>query len=134
VILRFAGIYGPGRLLRQKAIQAGEAIVADAKRWLNLIHVEDGASAVLAAAERGSPGRTYNVADGHPVQRHTFYSALAKQCGAPEPRFTPPTSGTDAPPHEKGNRRIRIQRMREELRVALRYADYESGIRASLAE
>src|SRR5438128_6375220 len=29
IILRFAGIYGPGRLLRQKAIQAGEPIMGD---------------------------------------------------------------------------------------------------------
>src|SRR5437016_4098403 len=40
IVLRFAGIYGPGRLLRQKTIQAGEAIVGDANKWLNLIHVE----------------------------------------------------------------------------------------------
>jgi nucleoside-diphosphate-sugar epimerase len=134
VILRFAGIYGPGRLLRQKAIQAGEVIVADANRWLNLIHVEDGARAVLAAEEQGRPGRIYNVADGNPVQRHAFYSLLARQLAAPEPRFTPPAPETAAPPHEKSNRRISAQRMREELRVTLRYPDYESGIRTSLAE
>src|SRR5207247_9149681 len=44
VVLRFAGIYGPGRLLRQQAILAGQPVVAHGARWLNLIHVGDVAS------------------------------------------------------------------------------------------
>jgi nucleoside-diphosphate-sugar epimerase len=131
VILRFAGIYGPGRLLRQKAVQAGEPIAADGNRWLNLIHVEDGARAVLAAEERAVPGRTYNICDDQPVPRHAFYAALAKKLGAPEPRFVSPPPGV-ATPHEKGNRRLRNQRMRQELRVVLRYPDYQAGLDASL--
>ena len=38
VILRFAGIYGPGRLLREAALKAGEVYSGDADQWLNLIH------------------------------------------------------------------------------------------------
>ena len=55
IILRFAGIYGPGRLLRRQAIEAGEPIVGNADKWLNLIQVEDGAEAVLAAVELQHP-------------------------------------------------------------------------------
>ena len=132
VVLRFAGIYGPGRLLRQKAVQAGEPIVGDGGKWLNLIHVEDGARVVLAVEQHGHPGRIYNVCDDHPVPRHVFYAALARQLGAPEPRFVPPSPAMPAPPHEKGNRRLRNQRMREELQVSLRYARYEGGIQESL--
>ena len=92
-MLRFAGIYGPGRLLRQKAVAAGEPIVAGADRWLNLIHVEDGARAVLAAEDYGLPGRVFNVCDGRPVLRRDFYTALAKVLRAPPPHFKllPPT-------------------------------------------
>src|SRR5262249_40213841 len=61
IVLRFAGIYGPDRLLRQKSIQAGEVIVGDPEKWLNLIQVADGAAAVLAAQTRGKPGATYNI-------------------------------------------------------------------------
>src|SRR5439155_10779702 len=39
VVLRFAGIYGPGRLLRRQLLVAGEPLVGDAEKWLNLIHV-----------------------------------------------------------------------------------------------
>ena len=87
IILRFGGIYGPGRLLRQKTLHAGEPIVGDGSKWLNLIHVEDGARVVLAAEQYGRPGRVYNVCDGHPVQRHVFYTYLALKLGAAAPRF-----------------------------------------------
>src|SRR5262249_10131202 len=37
VVLRFAGIYGPGRLIRAASLLAGEPIAADPSTWLNLI-------------------------------------------------------------------------------------------------
>jgi len=46
-ILRFAGIYGPGRLLRKQPLLKGDSFIGDADKWLNLIHVADGVRAVL---------------------------------------------------------------------------------------
>ncbi len=46
-ILRFAGIYGPGRLLRKQPLLKGDPFIGDADKWLNLIHVADGVRAVL---------------------------------------------------------------------------------------
>ncbi len=132
VVLRFAGIYGPGRLIRRQAVEAGEPLVGDPEKWLNLIHVEDGAAAVEAAAERAVPGATYNVCDDRPVRRQEFYAALARLLGAPEPRFVPPAPGAPPPPHERANRRIRNRRLRAELGVALRYPSYAEGLPASL--
>ncbi len=131
VVLRFAGIYGPGRLMRGPAIKAGAAIVGDPDRWLNLIHVEDGAAIVAAADERAAPGATYNVSDGAPVPRRRFYARLAELLGAPPPRFVPPPPGA-MPPHERAHRRIVSRRVREELRVRLQYPSYESGLVASV--
>jgi nucleoside-diphosphate-sugar epimerase len=130
IILRFSGIYGPGRLLRQKALEAGEPIVGAPDKWLNLIHVEDGADAVLAAEERAQPGRIYNVCDDAPVRRRAFYAELAKRLHAPPPRFVLPASDQPAPPHEKANRRIRNARMTGELGVTLRFADCVAGLAA----
>jgi nucleoside-diphosphate-sugar epimerase len=132
LVLRFAGIYGPGRLIRAQALRAGEPMPGDGDKWLNLIHVEDGAQAVLAAIERGAPGATYNVADDRPVRRRDFYARLAQLLGAPPPRFVPPPEGAPPPPHERANRRVVNGRMRRELRVALRYPSYEEGLPASL--
>jgi nucleoside-diphosphate-sugar epimerase len=132
VVLRFAGIYGPGRLLRRQMVEAGEPIVGDADRWLNLIHVEDGAAAVLAAEARGRPGAVYNVGDDRPVRRRDFYRRLAQVLGAPEPRFVTPAPDAPLPPHERANRRIVNRRLREELGLALRYPSYEEGLTASV--
>ena len=130
MILRFAGIYGPGRLLRQKAIQAGEPIVGDADKWLNLIHVDDGVRTVLAAEKRAGPGSIYNVCDDQPVRRRDFYAEMARVLNAPAPRFETPAADQPTPPHEKANRRIRNGRIRGELGVALRYPNYLGGLQA----
>jgi nucleoside-diphosphate-sugar epimerase len=132
VILRLAGIYGPGRLLRLASLLAGEPVVGDGERWLNLIHVEDGAAAVLAAEARAEPGGVYNVCDDRPIPRREFYALLARLIGAPEPRFIPPPPGSPAPRHESANRRISNRRLRTELGLVLRYPTYEEGLPASV--
>jgi nucleoside-diphosphate-sugar epimerase len=117
-------------VLRSKAIQAGEPIVADPDKWLNLIHVEDGADAVLAAEARAKHGAVYNVCDGHPVRRRDFYTRMAEVLAARPPRFVLPAPDA-LPPHETANRRVSNRRMLEELQVELRYPHYDEGLRAS---
>jgi nucleoside-diphosphate-sugar epimerase len=133
IILRFAGIYGPGRLLRHKTICAGEPIVGDPDKWLNLIHVEDGARAVLAAEAHGQPGHVYNVCDDHPVRRRDFYTELARCLGAAPPTFVLPPPDQPSPPHEKANRRIRNQKLLQELGIALVFSEYRSGLRGCVS-
>jgi nucleoside-diphosphate-sugar epimerase len=132
MILRFAGIYGPGRLLRRQAIAAGAPLAIDPDRWLNLIHVEDGAAAVLAAEARGRPGEVYNIADGVPVRRRDFYACLARLLSAPEPRYVPRPPDAPIPPHELANRRIVNRKMRVELGMTPRYPGYGEGLPAAL--
>jgi nucleoside-diphosphate-sugar epimerase len=132
MILRLAGIYGPGRLLRRQAIEAGQPIAADGEKWLNLIHVEDGAAAVLAAEHHGQPGRIYNICDDRPVRRREFYTLLARLLGAPEPTFLEPPPEAPPAPYERSNRRIVNRRMHDELRLPLRYPTCEEGLRASI--
>jgi nucleoside-diphosphate-sugar epimerase len=125
-VLRFAGIYGPGRLLRRRqALEAGEPFVGDPERWLNLIHVEDGAAAVLAAEARARPGGVYNVCDDRPVRRRDFYALLAELLGTPAPRFVPG-------PDKRANRRISNRRLREELGLPLRYPTCAEGLRVAV--
>lgn len=63
VILRVAGIYGPGRNPIDW-IKRGR--VGPSRKYVNLIHVEDLAAICLAAIERGATGEAYNVSDGIP--------------------------------------------------------------------
>ncbi len=125
VVLRFAGLYGPGRLIRSQSLLKGEPIAADSDGWLNLIHVEDGAAAVVAADERGRPGETYNIADGSPARRRDFYAHLAELIGAAPPRFAPPAL-------PDLGRRVSNRRMLADLGVRLRYPTYREGLRASV--
>jgi len=125
VVLRFAGIYGPGRLLREKSIRAGEPIAADPEKWLNLVHVADGVSAVTRAAEAAAPGSTYLISDGRPVRRRDFYGELAELLGAPPPRFEPA-------PADHADRRVSNAKARQELRWEPAYPTFAEGLRASL--
>ena len=57
VVLRVAGIYGPGRGWWFKQFLAGEArIEGEGLRTLNMIHRDDVAGCIIAALERGRPG------------------------------------------------------------------------------
>jgi nucleoside-diphosphate-sugar epimerase len=64
IVLRVAGIYGPGRNPLDW-IRTGR--VKPSRKYVNLIHVEDLAAICLAALEQGTPGEAYNVSDG--IQR-----------------------------------------------------------------
>jgi nucleoside-diphosphate-sugar epimerase len=128
VVLRFAGIYGPDRLLRKQPLLKGEPLVGDADKWLNLIHVDDGAGAVLAADAHGTPGETYHVADDEPVSRRNFYTLLAELLSAPPAAFEVR--------HEPGaaNRRVSNRKARERLGWAPRFPSYREGLPAAVRE
>ena len=128
IILRFAGIYGPGRMIRRAAIEKGEPLVGDFDKLINLIHVDDGAQSVLAAEERGKPGETYLIADGCPVTRREFYSFMAQLLKAPPPTFE--TANDSHPKDDRANRRISNRKMLQQLGLVLRFADYRSGLAA----
>lgn len=119
VVLRFAGLYGPGRVLRRQALLNGEPLIGDAEKWLNLIHVEDGARAVLAA--EGRAGETYLIADDTPVRRREFYTHLARVIGAPPARFEQRDT-------VEANRRISNRRAKVELGWAPRFPSYIEGL------
>ncbi len=63
IVLRVAGIYGPGRNPLEW-IKSGR--VGPTRKYVNLIHVEDLAAICLAAINQGKPGDVYNVSDGQP--------------------------------------------------------------------
>lgn len=126
VILRFSGIYGPGRWMRQRSIESGEVIDTDPDRWLNLIHVADGASAILAAETLAQPGAVYNISDGHPAKLRDFYHLMAERLHAPAPRFAEPSRADEA--GRRVDRRISNGKMMRELQVQLAYPSYREGL------
>lgn len=131
VILRLAGIYGPERLLSRIAdLKAGTPLAGSQAAWLNLIHVDDAASAVIASADAASPPNMVLVADDQPIQRGEYYARLAALVGAPPPRF----DESQSPRRGSGglNKRCSNRRLKAELGVTLRYPTIETGLPAAL--
>lgn len=134
IVLRLAGIFGPGRIPNQAPLLAGEPLAVPTAGYLNLIHVDDAASAVLAAAtvEAELP-RTYLISDGHPVRRGEYYAELARLLRAPAPRFAEPPASDPRAARAAADKRIDNSRMLAELRVSLAYPSYREGLAAIVA-
>jgi nucleoside-diphosphate-sugar epimerase len=133
IILRLAGLYGPGRIPRAANLIAGEPIDAPASGWLNLIHVEDAAKIVLLAEEQAKPPRIYVVSDGQPVQRFQYYAELAHLLRAPAPHFVEPPADSPAALRAAGDKRINPRRMFAELAPLIAYPSYREGLAAIVA-
>ncbi|MFZ5828776.1 MAG: NAD-dependent epimerase/dehydratase family protein [Planctomycetota bacterium] len=132
IVLRMAGLYGPGRLLRTDELLAGRPLTVPSGRKLNLIHVDDAASAVLAAEARAEPPARYLVSDGCPVDRREYFRCVAELIGAPPPRFVEPDRDQLSRSHGASDKRVSNDRMLRDLKVNLLYPNYRTGLGAIL--
>ncbi|MDA1012917.1 MAG: SDR family oxidoreductase [Planctomycetota bacterium] len=131
-VLRLAGIYGPDRLLRRiEQLRSAESIAGSADAYLNLIHVDDAVSVVLACAEQWAAGRTFLVADGNEGTRGDYFRALAETLDVPPPTFDDASTAR----HGTGQNKLCINRqMLEQLRVRLQYGDLRIGIQHAVSQ
>ena len=94
LVLRYGWLYGPGTHYGSDGSYADDfrrrraPIVAAGTGVFSFIHVEDAASATLAAVERGAPG-IYNVVDDDPAPQHEWAPVYAEALGAKPPRRVP---------------------------------------------
>ena len=123
--LRFAGLYGPGRLPRLDDLKAGRPIAADPDSWLNLVHVDDAARIVVAVAAAPHARQLYVVSDGHPVRRRDWYAHLAARTGSPPPSFD-----TAAERTRGADKRVDPALLFRDIPLALAYPDSFRGIDA----
>lgn len=128
IVLRLAGIYGPGRIPRRSRLQAGEPILAAADGYLNLIHVDDAARAVTSAANSPTAPQLYLVSDGNPVVRRDYYAEVTRLLRLPDPVFRLPTPQSPAAERARGDKRIRNTRLLEQLPFELEYPTYREGL------
>jgi nucleoside-diphosphate-sugar epimerase len=104
IVLRSAGIYGPGRAMLFEKFRRGDAVLEDGgARWINQVHRDDLAAAVILLLDQGAPGQIYNAADDEPVTLHNYYAWCSEKLGKPMP---PP--GTRDPNRKRGltNKRV----------------------------
>jgi nucleoside-diphosphate-sugar epimerase len=139
VILRVAGIYGPGRLPLERLRSGLPMVVEDEAPWTNRIHADDLAAVCVAAMERGRNGAVYNVSDGHPGNMTDYFNRVADATGLPRP---PVIRMADAEgrlsegllSYLRESRRLSNRRMVDELGVVLRYPTLEEGLAGCLGD
>ena len=133
IVLRLAGIYGPGRGYWMRQFLAGEArIEGDGGRILNMIHRDDVANTAIAVMARGRVGEAYNVVDDEPVTQLELFRWLATRLGRPMP---PVAEATETGGRRRGvtNKRILNRKLRNELGARLDYPTFREGYAAELA-
>jgi len=130
MVLRVAGIYGPGRgHLFQQFLRGEARIHGEGNRFLNMIHRDDVVSAVIKAMEGGRG--IYNVVDDEPVTERDFFQWLAENLRLDLPPSVPETELSS---RKRGvtNKRVSNARLRRELGFALKYPTYREGYIAEI--
>jgi nucleoside-diphosphate-sugar epimerase len=127
MILRVAGIYGPGRGHSFQQFLKGEArIEGRGERILNMIHRDDVIGCIIAALERGQSGEIYNAVDDEPVSQLNFFSWLAETVGKPMPNFI--FENLDAA-RKRGitNKKISNAKLKHQLGYRFKYPSFREG-------
>jgi len=132
-VLRFGGLYGPGRHHLVDQLRRGEHVIGGRiDHYINYLHRDDAASALLAALVAGPDGaRVYNVGDGCPVTKEALARWIAERLGQPAPVFDP--SAPAGPRVAKGGRTqpsriVATGRIRAELGWKPALADVFAGL------
>ncbi|GLQ88675.1 NAD-dependent epimerase/dehydratase family protein [Dyella flagellata] len=94
IILRLAGLYGPGRLQLIERLRNGQAMAPRQPRhWANRIHVEDAAAAIVHLLGLRIHQSLYVGVDDTPLPLDVLYDELAVLAGAPPVLTGPAPAG-----------------------------------------
>ena len=134
-IFRLAGIYGPGRGPFAKVRNGTARRIVKKNQVFSRIHVEDIAQVLAASIARPNPGAIYNVCDDIAAPPEDVLAYAAELLGLPMP--APEDFETaDMTPMARSfyaeSKRVRNDRIKEELGVELLYPDYQTGLAALL--
>ena len=93
IILRYGLFYGPENGMTKQMIALARRRLLPAFRGdrglLPPIHLDDAASATVAALQHGAPGSIFDIVDDHPVSMSELVRAIAESVGAPRPFAIP---------------------------------------------
>lgn len=135
VILRVAGIYGPGKLPLARLKKQLPLVKAEEAPYTNRIHVDDLIQVCSAAMEKGETGEVYNASDGHPGTMLDYFNQVADFAGLPRP---PTISMQEADQklsagmmsYMQESRRIDNKKVIKELGIKFLYPNLSSGLPA----
>lgn len=138
IVMRLAGIYGPGRSALLQRFVKNEAVI-DPKndRFVNQVHRDDIAAAFFLLLDRhvGS-GQIYNVVDDEPILQSECYRWLSEKLKRPMPALATPTAvasrgSTSEPKRGRSNKRVSNAKLRR-LGWAPRYPAFAEAMEKSV--
>jgi nucleoside-diphosphate-sugar epimerase len=143
LVLRYGWLYGPGTFFDRDGSQTEDAlrrrlpVVGRGDGTFSFVHVEDAASATVAAVERGAPG-AYNVVDDEPAPMREWVPAFCEAVGAKKPRRVPAwlariVAGPAAAATATQMRGASNAKAKRELGWAPRHASWRQGFRDPVA-
>jgi nucleoside-diphosphate-sugar epimerase len=128
IVLRVAGIYGPGRGYWFEQFLSGEArMEGNGERILNMIHRDDVVGCIIAALERGQSGNIYNAVDDEPVSQLDLFSWLATVLSKPMPP-TGPANVEFTRKRGVTSKKVSNQKLKAELRYQFRHQTFREGM------
>jgi nucleoside-diphosphate-sugar epimerase len=135
-IFRLAGIYGPGRGPFAKVRNGTARRIIKKGQVFSRTHVEDIAQVLWASINRPNPGAAYNVCDDDPAPPEDVIAYAAKLLNLPIPPaedFETAEMTPMARSFYAESKKVKNDRIKDELGVILKYPDYRSGLDALLA-
>ncbi|MEL6959027.1 MAG: SDR family oxidoreductase [Pseudomonadota bacterium] len=136
-IFRLAGIYGPGRGPFSKVRNGTARRIIKKGQVFSRIHVDDIAQVLKASIDRPNPGAIYNLCDDDPAPPQDVIAYAAELLNLPVPPAVD-FEEADMTPMARSfyaeSKKVRNDRIKDELGVTLHYPDYRSGLRALLAQ
>jgi len=139
VILRVPGIYAADRLPVARIERGTPALTPAEDAFVNHVHADDLARIVVAALYRGGCGRMYNASDDAPIRMGDYFDLVAEHFGLPRPPRVTRAEAESVLPAQllsfmDESRRLTNRRLRNELRMKLRYPTVRHGIAAARAD
>lgn len=136
VILRLAGIYGPGRHVILDKLRGGTTVLpGNGQHYVNMVHRDDIVQVIIAALDRKPAGEIINVADDEPVLQVEYARWLCEQLRLPMVKFDPEAERKFKGGMRKGfqpNRRVRNLKMKSALGVQLKFPNFREGLKPLL--
>ena len=135
-ILRVPGIYAADRLPLSRLQQGTPAIIDSEDSYTNHIHAEDLARISVAALRYGKPCRVYHTSDDSQMKMGAYFDSVADAFGLPHvPRVSRAEAQRVLPAmllsFMNESRRLTNTRMKQELKVVLRFPTVADTLRAA---
>lgn len=136
-IFRLAGIYGPGRGPFSKVKSGKARRIIKENQVFSRIHVADIAQVILASIDRPNVGTVYNVCDNFAAPPEDVIAYAAELLGLPIPKdddFETADMTPMARSFYSESKRVKNDRIKNDLGISLIYPNYKAGLRALLAD